>query len=330
MRRLRQAHPDIDEESPRRKSELALRFLFDNALIGMREQSNFHDPKHCFLGQALFHQSHDSLPVISTIIYCYVVRQLGLDALPCGFVLRVHAIIYPPSGSDLDGSQLSPESFERPSMRVDVFNNRLDPPTSWLEEQLEERLDTTTQNVTTEVRETFLLPSSVAEITTRCRRNIITALDRLPSSMNRRLPSSMTSRLPPIEYAALWVDCLLSKRGVPRVYERLAKIFTKHFPFDLDLVERYLLPLSRGGGFERVCNDIRSRDRDQLRANFKPRTTDESVQRVLFKVGQVFKHRERRYTGVVVGWDAHFDRHNPSRMRSNESGYLRGPYYHVL
>ncbi|THC87851.1 hypothetical protein EYZ11_012705 [Aspergillus tanneri] len=52
-------------------------------LMGIGAGREYHSLEHNFLGVALNDSEHNSLPLISAAIYCYVAQRLGLNARPC-------------------------------------------------------------------------------------------------------------------------------------------------------------------------------------------------------------------------------------------------------
>lgn len=302
--RLRDAHPDIDDESPQQKASTVAKFLLSNNLIGMLDDRDYHNIEHNFLGRALFSQEKNSLPIITAIIYCYVLRQLGLRAAPCGFPLHVHAIVQPPSGLDLAGEPLPSDTPDPPTLYMDPFRTHTPIPYSSLLSQLQ----FLTRPVTAADHAAFLSASNPRDITIRCARNILNSIQRSAVSRTGR-PIDPTSA----HYAALWALVLLPTSVTPfrQFLVLLMHIFAEKFPHDVGMVERYILPLTGrlGTEHEQICEEVRLAD---AKAPWTVQRRDGgrgggAADRVRFRVGQVFRHSRFRYTAVVTGWDEKCD-----------------------
>src|SRR5689334_7457896 len=81
-RQIRSDHPNIDELTPRQIAVLVAEYLLQKGWTGISPGRDYHCMDHMFLGVALHGERRDSLPLISALIYSYVVRKFGLDAAP--------------------------------------------------------------------------------------------------------------------------------------------------------------------------------------------------------------------------------------------------------
>ncbi|KAF7504116.1 hypothetical protein GJ744_002685 [Endocarpon pusillum] len=297
---IRRAHPDIEGQSPQQKAVTTAEYLISNNLVAIPEDREYHNIEHNFLGRALFSQEKNSLPIISVIIYCYVVRQLGLSAAPCGFPLHVHAVVYPPPGVDLEGNDL-PSGADRPALYMDPFRSSNPVPVSFLHEQLNflaRQLTSTDHNV-------FLSASTPRDITIRCARNIVNSLQQSTEPSSGR-PIDLVSA----HYAALWALILLNTSITPLRHRQhlllLMHLFLEKFPHDASLVEKHILPLIENPSLSdhaQMCHSVRKADMDAP-GRVKPRLGNADVK---FKVGQVFRHKRYGYVAVVTGWDGTCD-----------------------
>lgn len=107
---LRRDHPEIDSLSPLAKTTLVAEYLLRRRWVGISDGRDYHSLDHLFLGVALYSENRNSLPLISVLIYCNILRRFGLRAVPCSFPFHVHAIVRPPVGFRFDGQRLIPPS----------------------------------------------------------------------------------------------------------------------------------------------------------------------------------------------------------------------------
>lgn len=104
---FRAGHDEFDAMSTRNKALTLNRWLRSRNLVGMENPAtDFRQLRNCFLGQALRHEPHESLPIISSAIYSSVACRLGLDAHSCPFPAHVITLVNPPPGESLDGNPL--------------------------------------------------------------------------------------------------------------------------------------------------------------------------------------------------------------------------------
>jgi F-box protein 21 len=321
---IRQDNPGIDELSPRNKATLVARYLKARGWTGMRGGRDYYNVEHNFLGVALHSKGHNSLPLVTVIIYCYVARDLGLRAAPCSFPMHVHALVRPPRGYDLDGDPLDADG-EDPAMYMDPFRSDEEIPLSSLKGML--RL--VSQQFTDAEVEGFLLESSARNITLRCARNIF---------------NSQRSMEPPLEdidkdhamYAAAWASVLVPKRIGLQPFEDAAPLmqgFLENSIYDVGLIEKYILPLCVGNPeYNRYMNECRAvRRSDEMKRRGRDRSGKNAV--ITYKVGQVFQHKRYGYLAAIIGWDPEC---SSSELWIRQMGVDRlpkgrqQPFYHVL
>jgi F-box protein 21 len=299
VNRLRDAHPDIDEQSPRQKAGTAAQFLLSHHLIGIPEEREYHNIEHNFLGRALFSPHRHSLPIITVIIYCYILRQLGLRAAPCSFPLHVHAIVYPPRGLDFDGGPIPADITTSPQpMYMDPFRTASEIPISSLHEQLH----FLARHLSDPDHNAFLSASNPREITIRCARNILNSLQQ-----STELPAGRPIDPVSAHYAALWALVLLPTSIIPLRQHLLLlmHVFSEKFPHDVGLVEQHILPLTSHIGVSehaQMCRSVRMADLN-CPASVKRRVGNNEADGVKYKVGQLFRHKRYGYVAVVTGWD---------------------------
>lgn len=290
------------ELGPRDKAVVIARYLRTNNLTGIEPDREYHHIEHNFLGIALNDPGHNSLPLISAAIYCYVARRFGLNASPCGFPFHVHVIIKPAPGCDMDGRNLSDGTDGEP-MYMDPFRSVGETPVSDLREQLN------FLGALTLSEATFLGESRTPEIALRCGKNILNSVRQIPQLPHT--PLDVWS----VKYAALWSTMLFascSNPGIPvpgetmqlrRHLPWLMEIFATEFPWDVFLVEKYLVPLFRElPEYEHLLESVHvMRAGDEMPKQVRRRTSERGG--IKYRVGQVFRHRRYEYRGIITGWD---------------------------
>lgn len=289
--------PGVDELSPRQKAEAVARHIRRLGWIGIQDERQYHNIEHNFIGLAVFSSGkHRCLPLINVVVYCYILRQFGLQAAPCSFPFHVHAVIRPPPGIDLDGNPRDDDA-EAPSMYMDPFHSDEEVPV----EHLNQILNNYSHRIPQSSRASFLSEADAREITMRCARNILNSASILSPR------SSTDLHLETCKYAAFWALLLLnpSAGDLRQDSVKIMHKFTQQFEHDVPLVEKYLLPRIAGfpdqENYHQVCRLLR--EVDAKPRPVKPRFGTD-VTGVRYKVGQVFKHRRYSYLAVVTGWDA--------------------------
>lgn len=288
---------ELDDLSPRNKALSLASWLRDHDLTGIEPGREYHALEHNFLGLALKSPEHNSLPLISAAIYCYVAQAIGLDAHPCGFPFHVHVIVTPPPGFDMNGERLSGVD-PGPPMYLDPFRGARETPVSDLRDQLIFLGASETEQAA------FLGPSLTAEIVQRCSRNIWTSIHSAPI-----IPDGSTASVDVVsaKYASLWSSMLLTGDSRPVDLRHhlplLMELFATDFPSDIFLVEQYIVPLFQGlFEHEHILESLHvMRAVDEIPKQVRRRTGEN--QNIRYSVGQVFRHRRYHYTAVITGWD---------------------------
>ena len=291
---IRRQHPEIDAETPRRKARLVAQFLLQHGFTGIHHGRAYHSLEHNFIGVCLSSVEHNSLPLVSVVMYCFILRQLGLEAAPCSFPLHVHAIVRAPDAIDLDGNPRD-EHAENMPMYMDPFRSSQEVPLAMLNEQL----NIINPQFQPSQRRNFLREATPREITIRCARNIHNSHGQGPFQSFDEINGKAA------RYGAFWALVLLATH-VLHLRQNLSALmqdFTEQFSYDVPLVERYLLPhvrhLPEHAEYPSTCRAIRIADATPK----TPKPRSRANAKVKYKVGQVFRHRRYNYVAVVTGWD---------------------------
>ncbi|KAL1995355.1 hypothetical protein VTN49DRAFT_1542 [Thermomyces lanuginosus] len=323
---ISEAVPSMESLSPRAKALKIASYLRSHNLTGIKHDKQYHDLDHNFIGFALKDPEHNSLPLISAAIYCYVAQRFGLNARPCGFPFHVHVIITPEPNFDMDGRPLRGNSEGEP-MYMDPFRSDRETPVSDLRQQLNFLGGSVVE------LSNFLGASLTSEIVVRCSQNIRNSIHLMAQFPRFASPIDVVSA----RYASLWAIMLcgpgtravLLHDHLPALMELLAT----DFPSDLFLIERYILPLFE----DFVEYDHLRESLHVMRAVDKmpkqPRFRRPGHKHVRYHVGDVFRHRRYNYRAVITGWDTECGAGEQWMQRMGVDRLPRGrhqSFYHAL
>jgi F-box protein 21 len=346
-KRLQEQYPDFSEMSTRWKASTLAIFLRDQGFCGVNEHS-YRLLSNSYIGLALRSEGHQSLPLISVAIYCCLARRIGLDARPCGFLFHVYCLVYAPKDYTLDGQYKPTSSEDLDFMYLDPFHSPDEVAQTSLLSTLRE------MGVPSSEHAGFLSHTTTREMALRTGRNIMNSVQRVRggNAHGAAFRPTWFDTYPDIDnsfYSAIWAFIMLSPReddglptgGLHTVSTRrrqylpyLLEHFQTHFPWDVALLTKYIIPLfdgqPEGIRLEAFVRSMRMIDSTQRPAQRRsPGTTD----KVSFKIGQLFKHERYGYEGVITGWDPSCD---AGEDWIQEMGVDRLPkgrnqsFYHVL
>lgn len=303
-----------------REKALALnRWIRANGLTGMRNpERNYRNLRNCLIGQALRHENHESIPLISSAIFCCLASRLGLNAQCCAFPSHVHAIVFAQPGRTLDNVPIGgPSEPER--MYLDPYGVDDEVPASSLQNLLAHVVGWQTST------DAFLAPVPPVSMVLRTAQNIKATFARIlelqddaHQELSQLLRGNGAMNVQASLYSALWSSLMLTPSNTFEWEDRLPRFlfhFVKAWPEDTWLVEKYILPMHNSftplrDGFARHANrgldDLWEpwrlvRDQDDVVPPVFLRKSGGS-QVIPFKIGQVFRHRRYRWLGVITGW----------------------------
>lgn len=351
---IRQAHPEIDSYTPRHKATTIATYLLERKWVGIGDGRNYHSLDHMFLGIALFSQNRNSVPLISAIIYCYVVRQFNLQAQPISYPFHVHALITldPTSTTDLDGQPLppSPEPHSPAThLFMDPFNTATPIPASHLTTQLRFIAPTSSPTQIT----SYLSPATPTDLTIRAAHNILAAPSHYSGPPIHPIPLNSAA------FGALLSLVLLPQHPNPAQVSHhlsvVAQHFAIHFDHDVQLFSHHVLPaaaiLNNAQAYASLAERLRMRDAMPKTPKRRHRVLQQPIgaedgggaeeqeieetenAHVKFRVGQVFRHRMRGYLAVIYGWDAWCKMDEQWIVQNSVDRLPRGrgqPFYNVL
>lgn len=337
----------MDDWPPRRRALAAARFLRANNLTGIASELQYRDLQNNYIGIALQDPNHPSLPLVSVAIFCGVAQRLGLKAHCCGFPNHVHAIICPNSGETLDGRPPVDGSELETPMYLDPYRSEIEVPIEYLRTQL------AAWGVHPGDFHRFLGVSSTRNIVLRTSRNILATVHDFrglggstedTGHPTIRLHGNPFADMDTAFYSALWAIFLLHSSStrpepaeqiqfLPMILER----FERLYHMDANLIERYVCPPFRnvaGTDQWELFETLRVvRAGDSMPKQVRSRDTSAIVDRVRYRVGQIFQHRRYGYTAVVIGWDVECSMNSQWMAHNGIATLDRGrhqSFYHAL
>jgi F-box protein 21 len=339
---LLEEHPDFRDWSARMKASTLATFLRDRGFKGVPDRS-YRALGNSFIGLVLSSETHHSLPLISVAIYCALARRVGLDARPCGFLFHVYTLVYAPPNYNLEGEYKPTSTTVRDYMYLDPFRSSDEVQRGDLQRTLRE------MNVPGAEHAHFLSDTTTREMVLRTARNIMNSVQtiRQTEAGMRGIQASWMNAYPDMDnafYATIWAMLILGpgedtanisnsttrrRQYLPYLLEH----FQTHFPWDVTLLEKYVIPLfhDQPEG-QRLLQFVQSMHQvDAVRKQVSVR--DGKTGNVKFKVGQLFQHKRYNYEGVVTGWDISCDAGEDWIQNMNVDRLPRGrdqAFYHVL
>ncbi|KAH6982830.1 Transglutaminase-like superfamily-domain-containing protein [Ilyonectria sp. MPI-CAGE-AT-0026] len=311
--------PGVNEMTTRQKALALNRWLRTNSLTGLRNpERSYRNLRNCLIGQALRHEDHDSIPIISSAIFCCIAERLGLRAECCSFPTHVHTIVFAEQGKTLDGISLTREGAPREMMYLDPYGSDDEIPMATLQAML-------SQFGWQASTDAFLAPVPPISVAMRTARNIRATSARAAESrdlndpeLTQLMSGNGSMNMDAALYSAFWAALLMTPVNVfawDESLEPFLRRFAKSWHEDAWLVEKYLIPLydqftplrdrfARNG--PQGWDDPREilglvRELDGLTPPVFRRDR-EGMQPVPYKIGQVFQHRRYRWIGVINGW----------------------------
>jgi F-box protein 21 len=319
---FREEYPNVEELSTRQKALALVRWLRANNLTGMEApDTNYRNLRNCLMGHALSEEGHTSLPIVSSAIFCCVAERLGMRSACCAFPSHVHASVFAPPGMSLDGAEEEIPGSDLESMYLDPYGSDNEVTLDDLRSRLVEfgwSLGS----------EAFLKATPVPLIVARLAQNIKSSYSAVELmerggdneiEMKRLRAGDPDLNLEAAVYASMWAELLMKQTSSFHWDANLDSFLNKfalNWSEDAWIVEKYLVPLYDSfiasqpqqrlrRGWENVraiMNMLQNLDNRQPTVN--RRYTQEIHSRVLYRIGQVFRHKRYSYIGIINGWAA--------------------------
>lgn len=348
---VRAAYPDLHEQTPRTIAMTVASYLRERRWVGMDEGRPYYSLDNMFLGVALFSAHNNSLPLVSAVIYCYVVQRFGLRARPINYPMHVFVLVQPPPSVDIDGRPRDSDGSDadyspKTHLYMDPFRGIEPVPMEWFNANTR----FVDASATPAQAASYMTPASHRDLLIRSAHNILNSQARDTSSGDAHRISSESAT-----YAAFFALTLFPNHPVTlRTYlSELTKHFLHHFEHDLHVFRTYIVPLTSSladhVAYRDLCAQLEANDNEapvpKLRTqststslsaadpDLNLRSTDLANATVTYRVGQLFRHRVRHYLALIYGWDPTC-RMTQQWITLNQVDRLprgrRQPFYHVL
>ncbi|KAL1303183.1 hypothetical protein AAFC00_006608 [Neodothiora populina] len=327
---IRNQIPGIEELDYTTRASTVSAELRRMELLGSSEQE-YHLLRNNFMCHVLQSEHRVSLPLVSTAIFCCVAQRLGLRVWLCNFPFHVHAVLESPA---------DPPLYETRSAET------LSPGVVWMDpwrhdniiDQDAMRIQLQQHGMSTDAFYSYLSPAFTRDMVIRTGRNIMRSVNEARD--NRDEVADQEIDVDAAFYSFLWSvflvglndtrESTLQRRNyIPYLLDQ----FKQHYPEDVGLVERFVLPIYAG-------HPAQSQLIDMINAHRASDHTAKPVNRrydvaggVKFKVGQPFRHARFHYIGIVIGWDSSCQAGEPWIMQMRVDALPRGrrqSFYHIL
>lgn len=314
---FRATQPALNEMTTRQKAVALNRWLRANNYTGLRDPDrDYRNLRNCLIGQALRHEEHESIPIISSGIFCGVAERLGIDAQCCAFPSHVHAVVTAEPGQTLDGAAALGQA--RQKMYLDPYG--------FDDEVSEKSLQAILARFGWDGgNDDFLAPVPAVAMVARTARNLEAATVRLTDLRAFENPTPEAGQLMhgnsmanayACHYASSWAYLMTME---PNTFEWRGRvhILISQFPMALAedswLINTYLWPLSGQSSPVPLAPQTGLLHHDPWGSWVEVRRSDEnppppcrrdpsSSLFIPFHVGQVVKHRRYGWIGIIVGW----------------------------
>ncbi|KAF1837994.1 F-box domain-containing protein [Decorospora gaudefroyi] len=343
---LLEEHVDFRDLSPRLQASTLASYLREHGFNGVPDTS-YRALRNSFIGLVLRSAKHESLPLITVAIYCAIAQRVGLDARPCSILFHVYTLVYAPRNYNLNGEYKPTSSEELDYMYLDPFRSTSEVAPADLQRLLHD------MGVPSREHSSFLTETDTREMVLRTARNIMNSVQtiRQTEAGMRHMQASWLTSYPDMDnafYATIWATLLLGPNDDDHTPDHLGHTairrrqylpylldhFQTHFPWDVTLLSRYVVPLfhNQHEG-PRLLQFVQNMHQvDGLRKPVSRRNA-RSMQNVVFRVGQLFRHKRYGYEGVVTGWDVVCDANEDwiQNMGVDQLPHGRNQaFYHVL
>ncbi|KAH7325087.1 Transglutaminase-like superfamily-domain-containing protein [Stachybotrys elegans] len=306
-----------EEKTTRQQAMALVEWLRLNNMTGLADPARtYRWLRNCLIGQALRHEDHESIPVISSSIYCCLAERLGLDAQCCTFPTHVYVVVFARPGETLDGAPAKEgEPVER--MYLDPFENDKEITARVLRQRMRELwVNPDAQN--------YFEPVPPFQIGLRVSENIQATYRQYKQIGTPEMVTLMAGpgklNMDALHYASTWANILLmsperTRSGYPFLELFLVHLF-REWPEDLWIVKRLLkhyydcervfperIALSSARPYSYAFSEaplLANRDHDAPVIPFRRNPSANKF--VPFRIGEVFYHRRYNWYGVVVNW----------------------------
>ncbi|KAG9250177.1 Transglutaminase-like superfamily-domain-containing protein [Emericellopsis atlantica] len=335
---FREAHPGLAGMTARSRALALVRWVRSENLVGMDDQlHNYRNLRNCLLGQALRHEEHESLPLISSVIYCCLARRIGLDAQSCNFPGHIFTVVSAAQGCSLNspphGAGGSDEEWQE-HMYLDPFGADEEVSVEYLKSRLASMGET-------QGTDAYLAPMHVKPLLNRLGHNISATFRIATAHQSPQTPlistlirSNHLSNVSTCLYATMWSALIVTPSISWGELDFFLGQFASSWPEDVWLVRKYLRQghhsrATTDGSWE-ILNEIDARDQAQPKPRSLRNHAERQVQGIYprYHVGEVFTHRRYGYICVITGWSDLLSRRQAASERLGDRGHV-GDINHI-
>ncbi|VUC20710.1 unnamed protein product, partial [Clonostachys rosea] len=313
------SHPQMVEWTTREKALALNKWIRAKNLTGLQHpERDYRNLRNCLIGQALQHEDHESLPIISSAIYCSLAQRLGLDARCNAFPSHIHVVVSPAPGRDLDGKQVDEAIGAGKRMYLDPHGSDDEIP----EKELRGIMARFGWQNSAEAMNPTSTSSTVVRTANNIRLSYETFLDQPDhdgeTNLTRLLHGPGPMNVNACYYASLWAVLILMPTSTPdwaEYFDAFMDQCCRSWPEDTWLAEKYAMPLFErfAAQRQRFMRRVNADVSDAWRVIRLTQQTDEVPPAVFsrtrkghegipFKIGQVIRHRRYGWVGVITGW----------------------------
>jgi F-box protein 21 len=286
--------------------------------------------RNCFIGQAILHEPHESLPLISSAIFCSLAARVGLSAQSCLFPGHVHVAVFLEPHPALGDNDVLLSGEDK---RVDIMY--LDPYGADREVS-EDFLRSLVNSFGWRYHaRLFLSPTRPWSLMMRMAHNVKATLQHetlvsdqddpyaSPVDATRPVSGSSVVNREAAEYSRLWLRVMLYRPGTPEWKEVLRHLLDvilnqrdSKWRHDLWLVRKYLYPMFDNlnplnivlldgipGGPRTAVDTYTNMDRE---SRVIPKKRCEGSNSI-YRIGQVVYNERLNYAAIVIGWGPSVD-----------------------
>lgn len=326
---FREASPGLAEMTLRQRALCLNRWVRAHDLVGLKHpERDYRNLRNCLIGQALRHEEHESIPIISGAIYCALAQRIGLNAQCCNFPGHIHVVVTAPAESTLDGVAVAEPKPEIPDrMYLDPFGLEEEVPIERLRSLLSRFGGPDNPDI-----ERAVQPARAVAIINRIGANMsqtfATASEQSDNPSNeifRLICGSNSQNLVACLYASMWAALILTHPDTWAELDFFLTRYTRSFPEDAWLVEKFLVPrqphrrvhVGRHANTVGAWDPLRNNQYLDMQGAWPVRRDKEGGDKVPFKIGQVFRHKRYQWLGVITGWSDHVSRTRRQTAEAN-------------
>lgn len=353
------------EMTPRQTLCRLLEFLHAQGLLGLRDPENsYYRVRNSLISVALLDKEHNSLPLVSAMIFASVARRLGFKASGLNYPGHVYAVVEAPEDIDFDGNaHTSNPTPGTPDFRryiyFDPYKHAREISYDFLYDGLAFPVP-----VPPDQRNTFLLPASTEHLLLRTSNNF-QHTDEFTQQFNATVLEQTTDAFLPFDPTTNPIQPTEAPHILPVYATNIIRLILNGNPARIRApLPRVVIPavqdytLDRGAAnlllplldSDSHADELRAAIAQLYAADAAPPTPksrhDDYISRFgvtgwqrpvnsvpRYHVGDYFTHARYHYEGFVTGWDPHCAMDEFWVQSMNVDSLPRGRnqvFYHII